>query len=142
MEHFVKLIPEDIRNKLDFENMDSHQLHQAVPKQFHLKDLEGLKINKFFEVNHIFTFSFVRHPFDRLVSAYLDKIGKLFFPSVLPTFYNNLELATLLCNFCNRPEQPNWEYTRWKFRCFSATQILREINFGHFEAPKTAVLTI
>ena len=23
------------------------------------------------------------------------------------------------------------------FRFFSATQILREINFGHFEAPKT-----
>ena len=28
------------------------------------------------------------------------------------------------------------------FRDFSATQILREINFGHFEAPKTAILTI
>ena len=96
MEHFVKLIPEDIRSKLDFENMDSHRLHQAVPKQFLLKDLQGLKINKLFEVNHIFTFSFVRHPFDRLVSAYLDKIGKLFFPSVLPIFIALLELATLL----------------------------------------------
>ena len=35
-----------------------------------------------------------------------------------------------------------WEYTMWKFQDFSATQILREINFGHFEAPKTAILTI
>ena len=25
---------------------------------------------------------------------------------------------------------------------FSLTQILREINFGHFEAPKTAILPI
>ena len=30
----------------------------------------------------------------------------------------------------------------WKFQDFSATQILREINVGHFEAPKTAILTI
>ena len=26
--------------------------------------------------------------------------------------------------------------TVWKFQDFSTTQILREINFGHFEAPK------
>ena len=30
----------------------------------------------------------------------------------------------------------------WKFQDFSATQILREINFGHFEASKTANLII
>ena len=30
----------------------------------------------------------------------------------------------------------------WKFQVFPATQIFREINFGHFEAPKTAVMTI
>ena len=35
--------------------------------------------------------------------------------------------------------QPNWEYSKWKFQRFSATQILHEINFGHFEAPKTAI---
>ena len=29
-----------------------------------------------------------------------------------------------------------------KFLNFSATQILREINFGHFWVPKTAILTI
>ena len=28
------------------------------------------------------------------------------------------------------------------YRIFVATQSLREINFGHFEAPKTAILTI
>ena len=41
-----------------------------------------------------------------------------------------------------RPWQPNWEYTMWKFHQFSTTQILRENNFGHFEASKTAILTI
>ena len=30
----------------------------------------------------------------------------------------------------------------WKFQDISATQILREINFGQFEAPKTTILTI
>ena len=40
------------------------------------------------------------------------------------------------------PGQSNWEYTIWKFQDFSATQILREINFGHFEAQKTAIWTI
>ena len=30
----------------------------------------------------------------------------------------------------------------WNFQNFSATQNLREINFGHFEAQKIAILTI
>ena len=30
----------------------------------------------------------------------------------------------------------------WKFQDFSTTQNLREINFGHFETPKTAILSI
>ena len=30
----------------------------------------------------------------------------------------------------------------WKFQDFSAIQILREINFGHFEASKTVSMTI
>ena len=41
-----------------------------------------------------------------------------------------------------RPGQPNWEHTMWKFLNFSATQILHEINFGHFEAPKSAILAV
>ena len=41
-----------------------------------------------------------------------------------------------------RPGLPNWEYTMWKFQDISATQILGQIKFGHFEAPKTAILTI
>ena len=30
----------------------------------------------------------------------------------------------------------------WKFQDFSVTKILHKVNFGHFEAPKTAILTI
>ena len=41
-----------------------------------------------------------------------------------------------------RPRQPNWKYTMWKFQDFSDTQIIREINFGHFKGPKIAILTI
>ena len=40
------------------------------------------------------------------------------------------------------PGQPNWEYAMWKFQDISATQILFEIISGHFEATKTAILTI
>ena len=36
----------------------------------------------------------------------------------------------------------NINYSVANFGNFPATQILREINFGHFAAPKTAVLTI
>ena len=45
------------------------------------------------------------------------------------------------CKFY-RPGQPNWEYTMWRFQDFLAFRILREINFGHFEPQKTAILTI
>ena len=34
------------------------------------------------------------------------------------------------------------EYTMWKFQDFSITHTLRKITFGHFEAQKTAILTI
>ena len=39
-----------------------------------------------------------------------------------------------------RPGQLNWKYG--KLKDLFDSQILREINFGHFEAAKTAILTI
>ena len=33
-------------------------------------------------------------------------------------------------------------FTVWKLQNFSATEILREINFGHVEVSKTAIWTI
>ena len=41
-----------------------------------------------------------------------------------------------------RPRQPDWKYTMWKFQDFSAAQILREINFVHFEAQQFKKLNI
>ena len=41
-----------------------------------------------------------------------------------------------------RPGLHNWECTNVEFKDCSAIQILREINFAHFEAPKTVILTI
>ena len=41
-----------------------------------------------------------------------------------------------------RPGQPDWKYAMCKLKDLSDSQILREINFGHFEAAKTAILTI
>ena len=61
----------------------------------------------------------------------------------------DIQSYILLCSsnkrffsFLYRPGQPNWENTMWKFQNISTTQNLREINFGHFEAPKIAILTI
>ena len=38
--------------------------------------------------------------------------------------------------------QPNCEYTMRKCQDLTDIQVLREINFGHFEAPKSAFSTI
>ena len=55
---------------------------------------------------------------------------------------NYLRIVLYTFGTLYRPGQHNWEYTMWKLQVFSATQILREINFGHFEANKTDILTI
>ena len=59
------------------------------------------------------------------------KLGWLF------TWYQVLFTVYFQClpTLFYRPGQPHWEYTMWDFQDSSATQILREINFGHFEAP-------
>ena len=36
----------------------------------------------------------------------------------------------------------SFHHIQWKFQDFSDTQILHNVNFGHFEAPKTVILTI
>ena len=41
-----------------------------------------------------------------------------------------------------RPGQPNWESTMWKYQDSSATHISHEINFCHFEAHNTTILSI
>ena len=53
------------------------------------------------------------------------------------------QVCTLTAMFLiYRPGQPNWEYTMWKFKDLSATQILYKVNFGNFGGPKITILTI
>ena len=51
--------------------------HEAIPSYFkrHFKKPGNIALEKYLKENNFFVFSFVRHPFDRLVSAYLDKIA-------------------------------------------------------------------
>ena len=68
MRHFIKLLPKERQVQKNFDQMDSHQLHAQLPNEF--KATRGQPL----DLSHYFAFSFVRHPYDRLVSAYNDKI--------------------------------------------------------------------
>lgn len=63
MKHFIKLLPKSKQEI--FSKMNNLDLHEKLIWEFHSRD----KI----DFEKYFTFSFVRHPLDRLVSAYLDK---------------------------------------------------------------------
>lgn len=64
MRHFIKLLPEDLQPK--YESFNSNELHDHLPSKFRNKKIYNFP-------DDFFTFSFVRHPYDRLVSAYKDK---------------------------------------------------------------------
>ena len=76
MQHFVKLLPQSVQATLDFgQIISSNRLHKVVPKFFQPQEFQDeYQFKSHLVENEIFTFSFVRHPFDRLVSAYYDKI--------------------------------------------------------------------
>lgn len=79
MEHFAKLLPKKVQLKSQFSQMTSHQLHDKVPGFFKLNNKDHdihdeFQFGDYLVRNEVYTFSFVRHPFDRLVSAYYDKI--------------------------------------------------------------------
>ena len=83
LSHFLKLSNHSDMN-LD---EDPAKIHARVPKMFKLtasvkQELDGiadevdfiLALKRFFKKNEILNFSFVRHPFKRVVSAYTDKV--------------------------------------------------------------------
>ena len=66
---FVNLIPNLLPKQI------LPKLHQRMYKTFSMKNhLPDSTLEKMVNKKHYFAFSFVRHPFDRLVSAYIDKI--------------------------------------------------------------------
>ena len=69
MKHFALLDP---NKRFDPNSM---KLHSQIPPLFSVKKQIGKTDNlwEYFKENQYLTFSFVRHPFDRLVSAYKDK---------------------------------------------------------------------
>jgi len=83
LKHFLRLSP---KANLITENVDSDQLHRTVPKMFkfgktEIDELYGAinsgatsAIHSFSRGRGVLNFSFVRHPFDRLVSFYTDKV--------------------------------------------------------------------
>ena len=64
------MFPEKILNGLNW--------HSEVPKYFPFSmENQNMSLDNYFVRNEFCVFSFVRHPFDRLVSAYLNKIVTL-----------------------------------------------------------------
>ena len=64
---FVNLIPNLLPKKIP--------IHRRMYKNFSMKNHQtDSTLEKMVNEKHYFAFSFVRHPFDRLVSAYIDKI--------------------------------------------------------------------
>ena len=72
LDHLKYLLPKSVQNS----KMIKPE-HEAIPSYFkrHFKKPRNITLEKYLKNNNYFVFSFVRHPFDRLVSAYLDKIA-------------------------------------------------------------------
>ena len=72
MQHFNAL--QDPERRLD----KKKNFHNIIPGRFSIgkqigKEFDFESVKKYFNDNEYLTFSFVRHPFDRIVSAYKDK---------------------------------------------------------------------
>ena len=76
MQHFNAL--QDPERRLDKGTKHNNAFHNIIPQRFSIKKQIGKgfdfkSVKKYFSDNEYLTFSFVRHPFDRIVSAYKDK---------------------------------------------------------------------
>ena len=83
MQHFNALLDPEHQKKISYIQPE-HRVgkkmnwHDVVPRQFSVQKQTGMEfdfesLKKYFIDNEYLTFSFVRHPFDRIVSAYKDK---------------------------------------------------------------------
>ena len=76
MTHFNDLL--DPEHRISPEKKKSIDYHKFIPPKFSIHKQIGMRfdlksIKKYLSDNEYLTFSFVRHPFDRIVSAYKDK---------------------------------------------------------------------
>ena len=86
MIHFSNLLPPNRKNikKDDWKRINTahphlKNLHASLPQEFSAIPIKeklesGQTLSDYFQQEGYFVFAFVRHPFDRLVSAYKDKI--------------------------------------------------------------------
>ena len=76
MNHFNDLL--DPKHRISPEKKQNIDLHNFIPPKFSIHKQIGVTLDfkstkKYLSDNEYLTFSFVRHPFDRIVSAYKDK---------------------------------------------------------------------
>ena len=78
--HFSNLLPEEMQKKADWKNMDVWHIHNQLKTYFSYEKInenfeKSVSFGDFLRRENYYVFSFVRHPFDRLVSAYINKVN-------------------------------------------------------------------
>ena len=111
LQHFSKLSPKT-RNLYTNKNKG---IHGKIPALFSIRRQVGLRkrtdLVSYLKKNDYLAFSFVRHPFDRLVSAYREKVEKsyhgLYVRSKLWKLYGAVDFDTFLKHVINTYKKPN-----------------------------------